>query len=111
MVPTMIGLTMQHPEFRPSGLGSFTDLVYGASPMPQALLEKVLALYPDMRIWQGYGMTESSSVIGLLGPDEHRKGGTLRPAARAALEVETLESLERELAELEALLAIPDRST
>jgi long-chain acyl-CoA synthetase len=45
MVPTMIGLTMAHPDFRPSGLGSFTDLVYGASPMPQALLEKLLALY------------------------------------------------------------------
>ncbi|MBI4933054.1 MAG: AMP-binding protein [Actinobacteria bacterium] len=75
MVPTMIGLTMAHPDFRPSGLGSFDDLVYGASPMPQALLEKVLALYPDMKIWQGYGMTESSSVLCLLGPDEHRKGG------------------------------------
>ncbi|MFZ9481318.1 MAG: AMP-binding protein [Ilumatobacteraceae bacterium] len=75
MVPTMIGLTMQHPEFRPSGLASFHDLVYGASPMPQALLEKLLALYPDMNIWQGYGMTESSSVLTLLGPKEHRAGG------------------------------------
>jgi acyl-CoA synthetase (AMP-forming)/AMP-acid ligase II len=75
MVPTMIGLTMAHPDFHPSGLGSFTDLVYGASPMPQALLEKVIALYPDMNIWQGYGMTESSSVICMLGPDEHRLGG------------------------------------
>jgi len=74
MVPTMIGLTMAHPEFRPSGLASFDDLVYGASPMPQALLEKVLGLYPDMNIWQGYGMTESSSVLTLLGPDEHRAG-------------------------------------
>ena len=36
--------------------------------------------------------------------DEYRKGGTLRPAARAALEVEALESIERELAELQALL-------
>ena len=36
--------------------------------------------------------------------DEHRKGGALRTAARAALEVEVLESLERDLAELHALL-------
>lgn len=36
--------------------------------------------------------------------DEHRKGGSLKPAARAALEVEALESLERDLAELHALL-------
>lgn len=75
MVPTMVGLTMAHPEFRPSGLASFEDLVYGASPMPQALLEKLLALYPEMNIWQGYGMTESSSVLTLLGPEEHRAGG------------------------------------
>jgi long-chain acyl-CoA synthetase len=81
MVPTMIGLTFAHPEFRPSGLGSFTDLVYGASPMPQTLLEKLLSLYPSMNIWQGYGMTESSSVICLLGPEEHRKGGKYLRAA------------------------------
>lgn len=36
--------------------------------------------------------------------DEHRKGGALRTAARAALEVEVLESLERDLTELHALL-------
>ena len=36
--------------------------------------------------------------------DEYRKGGALKPAARAALEVQSLESLEREIAELHALL-------
>jgi DNA-binding transcriptional MerR regulator len=36
--------------------------------------------------------------------DEHRKGGTLRSVARAALEVQAVESLERELADLLALL-------
>lgn len=36
--------------------------------------------------------------------DEHRKGGTLRSAARSALEVQAIESLERDLAELAALL-------
>jgi long-chain acyl-CoA synthetase len=43
--------------------------------MPQALLENLLGMYPDMNVWQGYGMTESSSVLTLLGPDEHRAGG------------------------------------
>jgi len=36
--------------------------------------------------------------------DEHRKSGTLRTAARAALELQTIESLERDLAELSTLL-------
>lgn len=81
MVPTMIGMVLAHPDFAPDGLGSFTDLVYGASPMPQALLEKVLAMYPQTRLWQGYGMTESASVLCLLGPDEHRRGGQYLRAA------------------------------
>jgi DNA-binding transcriptional MerR regulator len=37
--------------------------------------------------------------------DEHRKGGELRGAARAALTVQTLESLETELKELIRFLA------
>jgi long-chain acyl-CoA synthetase len=81
MVPTMIGMTMAHPEFRPSGLGGLSNLIYGASPMPQALLEKVLALYPDTNVWQGYGMTECSSVLTLLGPEEHRQGGAMLRSA------------------------------
>jgi DNA-binding transcriptional MerR regulator len=32
--------------------------------------------------------------------DEHRKGGVLRPVARSALDVQALESLERELQEM-----------
>ena len=36
--------------------------------------------------------------------DEHRKSGTLRTAARAALELQTIESLERDLTELSTLL-------
>ncbi len=36
--------------------------------------------------------------------DEHRKGGSLRSAARLALEVQAIESIERDLADLSALL-------
>jgi DNA-binding transcriptional MerR regulator len=38
--------------------------------------------------------------------DEHRKGGSLRFAARAALEVQAIEALERDLVELQSLLDI-----
>ena len=75
MVPTMINMVLAHPDFTPDRLGSFRTLVYGASPMPQELLEKLLEMYPATDIWQGYGMTESSSILTLLGADEHRAGG------------------------------------
>ena len=38
--------------------------------------------------------------------DEHRKGGALKVQARVALELQAIESIERDLAELHALLDI-----
>ncbi len=83
MVPTMIGMMLGHPEFRPERLASLHTLTYGASPMPAALLDSLLSMFPDLDVFQGYGMTESSAVLTALGPDEHRAGGArLRSAGR-----------------------------
>ena len=81
MVPTMIGMLLSHPDFKPERMASLEVLTYGASPMPTPLLEKLLAMFPDMGIYQGYGMTESSAVLTSLGPEEHRKGGDLLRSA------------------------------
>ena len=84
MVPTMIGMMLEHPEFEPERLASLRMLTYGASPMPEALLEKLLELFPDLELFQGYGMTEASAVTTVLTPEDHRRGGTLlRSAGRA----------------------------
>lgn len=49
--------------------------------------------------------TEKYTIDGArLKLDEYRKGGTLRVVARAALEVQAIESLERELTALQQLL-------
>ncbi|HYL52820.1 MAG TPA: long-chain-fatty-acid--CoA ligase [Acidimicrobiia bacterium] len=83
MVPTMIGMLLNHPEFDARRLASLKTLTYGASPMPGALLEQLVSLFPDMDIYQGYGMTESAAVLTALGPEEHRAGGPrLRSAGR-----------------------------
>jgi len=83
MVPTMIGMLLSHPEFKVERLASLTTLTYGASPMPGVLLEQLVSLFPEMNIYQGYGMTESSAVLTALGPEEHRAGGArLRSAGR-----------------------------
>ena len=90
MVPTMIGMLLQHPSFAPEKLASLRTLTYGASPMPVALLEKLLALNADLEIYQGYGMTESSALLTSLGPDEHRAGGALLRSAGRSLKGITL---------------------
>jgi long-chain acyl-CoA synthetase len=88
MVPTMIGMLFAHPDYAPERTASLTSLTYGASPMPGALLEQVLAAVPNCDIYQGYGMTESSAVLTSLGPDDHRAGGPrLRSAGRAVFGV------------------------
>jgi acyl-CoA synthetase (AMP-forming)/AMP-acid ligase II len=89
MVPTMIAMVVNHPAFRPERLASIRDLVYGASPMPAALLERLQTTFPDLRLWQGYGMTECSSVLTFLTPEDHRRGGAiLRSAGRPGLGIE-----------------------
>jgi acyl-CoA synthetase (AMP-forming)/AMP-acid ligase II len=89
MVPTMIGMMFQHPEFRPERLRSLRVLSYGASPMPEAILKRLLEYFPLLGIQQGYGMTESASVLTLLTVDDHKQGGErLRSAGRAVPGVE-----------------------
>ncbi|MDH3707039.1 MAG: AMP-binding protein [Acidimicrobiia bacterium] len=83
MVPTMIGMMLNHPEFAPEKLASLELLTYGASPMPSAILDRLIELYPDLDISQGYGMTECSAVLTWLSADDHRAGGPrLRSAGR-----------------------------
>jgi long-chain acyl-CoA synthetase len=85
MVPTMIHMLLEHPSYQPSRLASLRFLTYGASPMPTALLERLLKDLPDVDIYQGYGMTESSGLLTVLGPEEHRAGGELLKSAGRAL--------------------------
>ncbi len=81
MVPTMIQMVLDNPAFKPDRLASLEMLTYGASPMPTALLERLLGLFPDLDIYQGYGMTENCGVLTVLGPEEHRQGGELLQSA------------------------------
>src|SRR5262249_47988421 len=84
MVPTMEAMLLDHHDFKPERLRSLEILTYGASPMPTALVERVLKMFPDMQLFQGYGMTENCGLLTCLGPEEHRQGGALlRSAGRS----------------------------
>ncbi len=82
LVPTMIGMIVYHPDFTPERISSLTQVVYGASPMPKVLLEKLLAMLPDTRIVQGYGMTEAATVLTLFSDADHREGSRLGSCGR-----------------------------
>ncbi|MFT5442928.1 MAG: long-chain acyl-CoA synthetase [Myxococcota bacterium] len=74
MVPTMLGLCMASEGYRPERLASMKILVYGASPMPTATLDRILKELPDLKLVQGYGMTEGCSTASLLLPEDHTPG-------------------------------------
>ena len=98
MVPTMINMVLQHSAFDPARLGSLRRLVYGAAPMPTALIEKLLALFPDLDLIQGYGMTEAAAILTILTRDDHRRGGKLlssagRPVAGVELSIQDEDGL------------------
>jgi long-chain acyl-CoA synthetase len=85
MVPTMIAMTMNHPAFTAQTFGSLRRLTYGASPMPAALLDRLLADYPKLEISQGYGMTEAAALLTVLGPQDHVPGSHRLHSAGQAL--------------------------
>jgi acyl-CoA synthetase (AMP-forming)/AMP-acid ligase II len=73
LVPTMLArivhLMEADSELR---VPSLRNLVYGGARMPAPVLERALALFPDTDFVNAYGLTETSSTVALLGPDDHR---------------------------------------
>lgn len=86
MVPTMIGLCFASEGYRPERFASMKRLIYGASPMPEAILARLQKDLPDMQLIQGYGMTESCSTVTLLLNEDHQPGSPrLRSVGKPAL--------------------------
>jgi long-chain acyl-CoA synthetase len=86
MVPTMIGLCFASESYRPERLASLERLIYGASPMPEAILKRLQTDLPKLQLVQGYGMTEACSTVTLLQSEDHHPGSPrLRSVGRPAL--------------------------
>jgi acyl-CoA synthetase (AMP-forming)/AMP-acid ligase II len=68
------------------GLGWLRSLAYGGGPMPRPVVERALELLDGVDLVNAYGLTETSSTIALLGPDDHREAfASDDPAVRARL--------------------------
>jgi len=71
LVPTMLNRLLNHPRFARTDFSSVTNVSYGASIMPEALLRRALAQLPKVRFTQSYGMTELSPSAAWLQPKYH----------------------------------------
>ena len=71
LVPTMIGMLLQDPDVETTDTSSLTRLIYGASPITQAILKEAMAKMPETKFIHAYGQTELAPLVTLLGSEYH----------------------------------------
>lgn len=72
LVPTMLAMLLDAPEFSGADLSSLHNVQYAASPISPELQRRVLEHLP-CEIAQFYGMTEAAPTVSHLTPDDHRR--------------------------------------
>lgn len=83
LVPSMIKMVLNHPAVAEADVSSLQCVIYGASPMPTATLEKFMLQWPSVGLVQVYGQTELAPIATALSMEEHRAGSEkLRSAGR-----------------------------
>lgn len=70
LVPTMIGMLLDHPGIEQVDMRSVRSIVYGASPMPRPTIERALKLWGP-RFLQYYGQSEAPVFITHLRMEDH----------------------------------------
>lgn len=73
MVPTMMQMLVEHPEFAQIDITSLRQVIYGASPMPLPVIKRAMQLWGKERFWQYYGQTECPLTIAVLRPEDHEE--------------------------------------
>ena len=86
VVPTMLGRILDVMEAGGVELPALRHLSYGGGKMPVPVIERALALMPHVNFVNAYGLTETSSTIAILTPDDHREAlASDDPAVRRRL--------------------------
>ena len=86
VVPTMLGRILDHLESSGERLPALRHLSYGGGRMPVSVVERALTLLPDTGFVNAYGLTETSSTVAILTPEDHREAmASDDPAVRARL--------------------------
>jgi acyl-CoA synthetase (AMP-forming)/AMP-acid ligase II len=72
VVPTMLSRIVDELDGRPANVPQLALLSYGGSRAAPSVVEAAMALFPDTGFCNAYGLTETSSTVALLGPEDHR---------------------------------------
>jgi acyl-CoA synthetase (AMP-forming)/AMP-acid ligase II len=88
LVPTMLSRIVEHLDStgEKANVPHLRAIAYGGGRMPLSVVERAMALFPGVDFTNAYGLTETSSTICLLGPDDHRAAhGASEPHIRRRL--------------------------
>ena len=76
VLPVVLKRILDYPELDRFDISSLKRINYSTCPMPPALLAQAMEKLGDScEFCQSYGMTEMSSVVTVLSPEDHRRGG------------------------------------
>ncbi len=84
LVPTMLGMILGHPKFKPERLKMLKSFLYGGSPMPEGLLRQAMQVMPHVNFYQIYGQTEMAPIMTVLPPEDHVLDGPKSERLRSA---------------------------
>jgi long-chain acyl-CoA synthetase len=84
LAPTMLNMVLAHPAIGTTDVSSLRLIAYGASSMPPDLLRRSMERF-DVDFSQGFGQTELSGNVLVLGPEEHRRAAAGEPHLLAAV--------------------------
>src|SRR4051794_24879202 len=73
VVPTMLGRVLASIDAQGLDCASLRHLSYGGGRMPVELIERAMGALPTVNFVNAYGLTETSSTIAVLTPDDHRE--------------------------------------
>jgi acyl-CoA synthetase (AMP-forming)/AMP-acid ligase II len=81
VVPTMLARIVEQLDGAVAEAPALQNLAYGGARMPRPVLERALVAFPEAGFVNAYGLTETSSTVAVLGPEDHRAAATARDAA------------------------------
>lgn len=103
LVPSMIAMLVNAPTIGDHNLTTLKCLLYGGSPISEAVLRRAIECLPGCGFIQAYGMTELSPVVTFLSTRYHAtegpNAGRLRAAGRVAhtAEIRIVDEEDREV--------------
>jgi len=77
-------MTVNHPDVANYDLSSINHVLFGASPMPEAVLRTALRVIPNAEFHHLYGQTEASPVLTALPPNRLVEDGPLAGKIKSA---------------------------